>query len=409
MNQEAHVLLAKQPIFTKDKELFGFELLFRTPLNLNAWDVGDDQATSEVLVNYSTSVMAEADHQGSPLFINVSDSFLLSEAFLPVDKSLVIIEILERTTVTPEFVKAVESWRARGYRFALDDYDFDPRWDPLLPLVDYLKIDILDAELENIAAQKSRYTSRCQAKWLAERIEDEDTLLRCITMGFDLFQGYVLARPKEILGNSIRASSMATAEIIKQTSDPQSSIDEIARLVSRDPKLSIQLLKLINSSLFTLPREISDLKEAITFLGIDTLKQWAMLIAFVADSVAPLESTRIILTRAKCCEYYLAAKPDTQTMASGGFLAGLLSGVDLLLQLDPRLFIQQMQLSPDLQQALLHGEGPMGVMLAKVRELEYCLAQACHRIDSTDGALLSHYLEAQHWADKVLKSIQTAH
>ena len=405
----SHVLLAKQPIFTKDKELFGFELLFRTPLNLNAWDVGEDQATSEVLVNYSTSVMAEADHCGSPLFINVSDSFLLSEAFLPVDKNLVVIEILERAKVTPEFVAAVKKWRTKGYRFALDDYDFAPCWDPLLPLVDFVKIDILDADLDEIARLKAHYETRCNAQWLAERIEDEDTLLRCITMGFDLFQGYVLARPKEILGNSIRASSMVTAQIIKQASDPDSSIDAISELVSRDPKLSIQLLKLINSSLFTLPREIRDLKEAITFLGIETLKKWALLIAFVADSLAPKEASRLILARAKCCENLLAADPASEAMASGGFLAGLLSGVDLLLQLDPKLFIQQMHLSPELQQALLHGEGALGKTLKTVTELEYVLAQESEKIGEWDDALLHRYRDAQHWSDEVIHSIETMH
>ena len=198
-------------------------------------------------------------------------------------------------------------------------------------------------KLDTVAKLKSSL-SKYDVTWLAEKIETEDIFQRCKDIGFTLFQGYYLARPKPILGSAIRPSSTIMTEIIQKSNQDNVSIAEIASLVTRDPKLTVQLLKLINSSLFTLPREIHDLKEAITFLGIDILKKWAMMIAFVSDSSAPIEACRIVLTRAKACELLmnesgLSGKSDT------AFLAGLLSGVDVLLELDPAFFIKELNLS----------------------------------------------------------------
>lgn len=397
------VLLAKQPIYRADKSLFGYELLFRNTDHLNAVQVGEDQATSEVLVNYFTSVSTEIDHADRPLFINVSESFVLSDAFLPIEKHHVIIELLERIEVTPELVTAVERWKAKGYQFALDDYDFDPRWDPLLPSIDYIKVDILDADLNQVARNLHQKRSTVNAVWIAERIEDETTFQRCLAMKFSMFQGYFLARPKEILGHSIRSGSMVTTEIIKQASNPNTSISEIADLVTHDPKLSMQLLKLINSSLFALPREVNNIKQAITLLGLNTLKQWALLIAFIADAKSSPEASRIVLIRARTSELYLARTQKDTTISGGAFLAGLISGVDLLLEIDPHRFISQMQLDGSIKNAILTGTGPIGLALGKIRDIEIFLTQDWKKTRALDIELMHAYGEAQEWAEEIIQ------
>lgn len=399
------VLLAKQPIYLTDKSLFGFELLFRSKLKLNAVQVGEDHATSEVLVNYFTSISPEIDHADSPLFINVSQSFVLSEAFLPIEKHQVIIELLERVEVTSAVLSAVQRWKEKGYRFALDDYDFDPRWDPLLPSIDFIKVDVLGVDLNEIAGKLKQKMSAVQVVWVAERIEDEATFKRCVDMGFTMFQGYFLARPKEILGNAIRAGSLVTAEIIKQASNPDASISDVAALVIRDPKLSMQLLKLINSLLFSLPRQVNDIKQAITMLGLNTLKQWALLIAFVADAKCHLETSRLVLIRARTMELYCKQGSKHGDLASSAFLAGLISGVDLLLEIEPGRFISTLKLDPAIHQAVLKGSGLIGEMLTKTRDIEVFLTLDWKKTRDLDLELMQAYGDAQSWADEVIHSL----
>lgn len=51
-----------------------------------------------------------------------------------------------------------------------------------------------------------------------------------------------------------------------------SSIEQIGRYISRDPGMSANVLKLVNSAYFSLRRSVSDPTEAVAYIGIDTLK-----------------------------------------------------------------------------------------------------------------------------------------
>ena len=398
------ILLARQAIYNTDNSAFGFELLFRDEKNLSALEVGEDFATNQVLVNYWTSLSEDLTNHDTPIFINVSESFLLSDYFLPINHNLVVIELLETITVTQELVASIKAWKNKGFRFALDDFDFSDQWTPVLPLVDYIKVNVLSMKLDTVAKLKSSL-SKYDVTWLAEKIETEDIFQRCKDIGFTLFQGYYLARPKPILGSAIRPSSTIMTEIIQKSNQDNVSIAEIASLVTHDPKLTVQLLKLINSSLFTLPREIHDLKEAITFLGIDILKKWAMMIAFVSDSSAPIEACRIVLTRAKACELLmnesgLSGKSDT------AFLAGLLSGVDVLLELDPAFFIKELNLSIEIQNAVLQEQGEIGILIQYIKNLEYYLSQEPESIPTLDTLILQQFSLAQDWSDEVIDMLE---
>jgi len=404
-SQEQHILLAKQPIYQADHSLFGFELLFRSSDNISAMQAGEDLATSKVLINYCSNVF-DTDICKHPIFINVTKSFLLSEAFLPIDQGAVVIELLERITVTDEFVTAVKAWHEKGYQFALDDFDFTEQWEPVLPYVSFIKVDILDADMSTVKKNKTSL-EHLQVTWLAERIENQQMFAACIDLGFELFQGYYLAKPKAVLGKTIHPSTAITAEIINKCNLKEATIKDISTLVTQDPQLSIQLLKLINSSIFTLPRPIHDLKEAITFLGIDTLKKWALIIAFISNAKSPIETCRIVLTRAKACEFHAQNVYINTDQADSYFLAGLLSGVDLLLELEPKVLISQMNLSTTIRSAIIESSGELGELISQIKRLEFFLSQSPEKISTLDPAIVNAFSLAQDWAEEVISTLQS--
>ena len=58
----------------------------------------------------------------------------------------------------------------------------------------------------------------------------------------------------------------------KLISDPESQITDIARQISMDPSLTADLLKVVNSAQFTLPKKVDNIIEAVKIAGLRLLK-----------------------------------------------------------------------------------------------------------------------------------------
>jgi HD-like signal output (HDOD) protein len=58
----------------------------------------------------------------------------------------------------------------------------------------------------------------------------------------------------------------------KKLAEPDASIKDVVHIVEQDVAISAKVLQLVNSAFFGLPREVSSVKTAVGFLGIDTLQ-----------------------------------------------------------------------------------------------------------------------------------------
>jgi HD-like signal output (HDOD) protein len=91
-------------------------------------------------------------------------------------------------------------------------------------------------------------------------------------IGGDLVSGY-----KEL--DSISRLSPAAVEIISVVDRKETTIDDIVELVSIDKVLYASLFKYVNSVAFGLRRSLSDLKEALNYLGLQGLRDLIFLLA----------------------------------------------------------------------------------------------------------------------------------
>ena len=56
---------------------------------------------------------------------------------------MTVLEILENLEPTPGLIDACRKLKAEGFRLALDDFTFKPKWGPLVELADYIKVDFV--------------------------------------------------------------------------------------------------------------------------------------------------------------------------------------------------------------------------------------------------------------------------
>lgn len=92
------------------------------------------------------------------------------------------------------------------------------------------------------------------------------------------------ARLKQIQLHISRMPSLSTtvAKVLEVCNNPNASANELNRVISLDPVLTGQVLKLINSAYYSLPNRISSLTRAIIMLGINTVKNLVLATSVLA-------------------------------------------------------------------------------------------------------------------------------
>ena len=65
-------------------------------------------------------------------------------------------------------------------------------------------------------------------------------------------------------------------KLLEAVQDADSDMDEIGRILSTDPPLSAKVLKIVNSSFYSLPSKITSVNHATRMLGINSVKNLAL-------------------------------------------------------------------------------------------------------------------------------------
>jgi EAL and modified HD-GYP domain-containing signal transduction protein len=161
--------VARQPILTRARELFAYELLFRNSLQNSCSGIDLEFAATSVL-DTSFLVGFEKLTGGHPMFINCPREFLLRDYISLFPPKSVVVEILETVVPDQEIIDCCERLKAAGYAIALDDFVDSPRWEPLVALADIIKVDFRLTDPAGQQALASRFSGK-KLRLLAEKVE----------------------------------------------------------------------------------------------------------------------------------------------------------------------------------------------------------------------------------------------
>jgi EAL and modified HD-GYP domain-containing signal transduction protein len=120
---------------------------------------------------------------------------------------------------------------------------------------------------------------------------------------------------------------------------------------------------------------IRTLRHALVVLGTLQLKRWIQLALFAADKTggrgSPLLETAA--TRGRLMELLTLTQRETfpgRDYSDSAFMTGVLSLVDVLLEMPMEDIARQLNLSEEVRRALLEREGPLGNLLLLTEKLE---------------------------------------
>jgi c-di-GMP-related signal transduction protein len=391
MSESRTAFLGRQPILDRDRQLVGFELLFRGGTE-NAARVTDDTVATATVVTRAFSDLGIDAALGSGLgFINCDANFLLSDAVEVLPCSRIVLEILETVEPTPEILDRCRALREKGFMLALDDYiGAEDHFRELLRMVDFIKVDIQPLSETELRTLTTRLLP-LGVPLLAEKVDNLAQADLCRDLGYELFQGYFFARPTILERRKLNHNELTLMRLLGLVME-DADTDALETVVKSDPSLAVNLLRLVNSVGSGLRSKVHSLRQAITALGRRQLQRWVQLLLFARPGSSGTGDPLMTMaaTRGRLMELLTEkASSPLHSVNDEAFLAGVLSLLPALLATPMDEILKGLPVSDTLRAAMLDRTGPLGILLKMVETLEdadqdafFAALSACPGIDA---------------------------
>jgi len=354
--------IARQAILNHRSETIGYELLFRDSLNNTFPEVGQDIASSKIIVQNHLHGDIQALTMGKLAFINFTENCLIHKFPLMFAKESIVIELVGHEKPTQKLLKIIKYYHEKGYKIALTEYDLAKHWQVLFPYIDIIKVDIekintkrLISELETL---KTYNISIC-----AEKVETKLQKQTLAEIGFNFFQGYFYHQPEIIEGQTLTSTKVQMLQLLSETFNYPLNYNKVAEIISQDVNLTIGLLKMVNNVSTGTKVEITSLKQAATYLGDEKLRQFVSILALsnltsdCADEVCKqaLITGKMMAALSRCNGF--------QAISDYAFITGLLSAIEVILSMPINEIVKTMPLAEPIENALVAHQGILGELL----------------------------------------------
>ena len=382
MTSSQHSIIGRQPVVNDKQEIIGYEFFFRKEADDSNMLFAEDIQTCASILS-ATDEMHDSWLLGQQLAFITVDHAMLNSDFLklmPADKT--VLALAGQMEVTPEIIARCQALKANKFRLALDNPQRHTQLETLLPLADYIKLDM--HEIDTATAQgwlKKYQTPTCAV--IAEKVEQNAQFSSLQAIGYQQFQGYFYAHPEGLNAKVINPSFEGVLNLLNLVSQEADS-KAIENGFKRDTTLSYKLLRYINSVGFGLSCEVQSIGHALAILGRNQLYRWLTLLMVTAGnhSTSPaLMKTSI--TRGRLTELLgepFFDKKDRDNL----FVVGVFSLLDVMLKLPMQEVLEKLQLPESIVEALIRHEGVFGPFLK--------LAEACEDANSDQILYLAELL-----------------
>jgi len=399
----SYALLARQAIFDRNRKLYAYELLYRSP----SGDQPDlDTATGTVISNACLAIGEQHLLRGKHCFVNFGRSALLARQYELLRPTNTVIELLEGTEADDDVIAECRNLKRSGFTIALDDFQHETPPERFLPFASIIKVDFRTTSREEQAAIARRYRPKGM-RMLAEKVETWEEYRSAAAIGYDLFQGFFFHKPEVIKCTKPDLLPQTRLRLLCELQSSGLDFLRLSQTIKRDSALVYALLRYVNSAAFAHRAEITHIGQALVLLGEDGVRRLlklAILQTFREHALQPTVSAATI--RGAMCERLLAAT-GLEGLAEEGFLVGVMSLVDALLACPLEKALEDLPLNSSARRVIegVETETPLAFSLEVAKA---CEAGDWPRVDQLARALglkpaqiASAYTTALQWASEM--------
>lgn len=350
------IFVARQPIFDKDNKVWGYEIFYRPDLEASKADVEDeDSATLQV----ASSLLLSPDYgfKGAYYVINVTRDFLVKQYARGINRERLVLSVSQELIEDGAVVGELLYLHSEGAKLQLSFNDFDPNLS--LPFESFDIFEVPFASLSQfVDSPFCENLDRSKQRLLVSRIEFPADYEISQNSGASLFQGFYFQRPKTASLRPLSASLINRLKVLQILESEDQDVNALSRAIEGDATIALRLLKFVNSAAFSFLRRIDSVRQAVSLVGWDQLKNWLRLI--IVSDIAPSGQTRELAytsaIRARFMEL-LALYSGKAILADRLYLLGLFSLLEVMLDQTFLNIFKELQLHGHVEAALLGEPG----------------------------------------------------
>ena len=340
-------------ILAKDQHWAGFDWQCSHPSPANM------EEYVRCLSDCSATLLAKS----YPLVIPADQSWLAGETLADqCTPSDVILVFPEETLDNAELLGKCKELRSHGFRTGIDI-----RGKGIIRRVpvagfDFLRMNASFAHQE-IEATELGFANDAGFGKIATSVNSYEMFAWLTEKHFDLCDSHFLTTRNPHFGKEpdmTRLKLLKLLHLVKEDGDTR----EIEAIFREEPKLSYNLLRLVNSLAVGARTKISSFSQAIAILGRRQLQRWLQLLVYannLADGNAPNPLMQLAAARGRQLELLCAAadpRPDLPEPCDNAFMTGLFSLLDVLVNLPMKDVLRELPMHDDVVEALLNpGQG----------------------------------------------------
>ena len=360
--EAGHNAIARQAILDDKSAVFGYELFDRSTSSQGHTASTDAQFLFNALTEGDTEILGGR----KTFFINCTHDSLAGGHLDLVDPQSIVLEIpplpASQIGQIADHLPSLQGIKQRGFRLAFDHSVLTQAYADWLPLASFIKLDMSLLSPHEVAFFVKQADTQTPAPLIAEKVETRESQELASSLGIRLFQGYWFAKPVLVEGQTIRPAQATVLQLIDLVRK-QASTNDIEDLLKRDPTLSFNLLRFINSAGFGMRSEVTSFKHAVMLLGLKRLFKWAALLMTttqMGNTPSAVGATAVV--RGRLMELLVEGKLPADEY-DNAFVVGVFSLLDTMLGVSMESALASVTLPDSVTQALLLRTGPLAPFL----------------------------------------------